>query len=176
MNASAFLLLLLQLPFMLRCFFSISSVLLRPLWKLHWNKYDRTMAGWTFVFIRQMWAADMVNNYNLGIQQRRGSRMLVITSKGVVAAAWACRSCVCFFLHAPVHLKRISKGSFQYFQYCELEDFPFQHLHFITHVRACVLEGERGRKKESGGAKEKRRSRTGCLPESALLSTKGKWN
>lgn len=53
---------------------------------------------------------------------------------------------VCYFLHAPVHLKHISKGSFQYFQYCELEDFPFQHLHFITHVRACVLE-EKERKK-----------------------------
>lgn len=44
-------------------------------------------------------------------------------------------------------------GSFQYFQYCEWEDFPFQHLHFITHVCACVCVGGRagwgGREKKN---------------------------
>lgn len=63
---------------------------------------------------------------------------------------------VCYFLHAPVHLKRISKGSFQYFQYCELEDFPFQHLHFITHVRACVLEEKEGGKKRKWQSKREK--------------------
>lgn len=47
---------------------------------------------------------------------------------------------VCYLLYAPVHLKHISKGSFQYIQYCVWEDFLFQHLHFITHICTCVLE------------------------------------
>lgn len=47
---------------------------------------------------------------------------------------------VSYFLYVPVHLKHISKGSFQYSQYCESEDFLFQHLHFITHVSTGILE------------------------------------
>lgn len=47
---------------------------------------------------------------------------------------------VCYFLYVPAHLKNISKGSFQYSQYCESEDLLFQHLHFITHVSTCVWE------------------------------------
>lgn len=78
---------------------------------------------------------------------------------------------VCYFLHAPVHLKHISKGSFQYSQYCESEDFLFQHLHFITQVCTCVLEEKKMEKKE-----QKRHSQIGYLLESGLVSTKGKWN
>lgn len=76
---------------------------------------------------------------------------------------------VCYFLYAPVHLKHISKGSFQYSQYCELEDFLFLHLHFITHVCTCVLE-------EKNVKKRKRHLQIGYLLESGPMSTKGKWN
>lgn len=77
---------------------------------------------------------------------------------------------VCYFLYAPVHLKHISKGSFQYSQYCEPEDLLFQHLHFITHVYTCVLGEKKTYKKRKG------HSQIGYLLKSVLMSTKGKWN
>lgn len=118
----------------------------------------------------------MVNNYNL--QGSTGERKpnAVVTSKGVVVWCTSVQAlAVCYFLAMSlVHLQRISMGCFQYFQYCEWEDFPFLHLRFITHVCACVCVCVAGRGWLSG--REKERSRTGCLPESGLLSTKGKWN
>lgn len=82
----------------------------------------------------------MVNNYNLQGSTEERKWNAVVTSKRVVVWCMSVQVlAVCYFLSMRrVHLKHISMGSFQYFQYCEWEDFPFQHLHFITHVCACV--------------------------------------
>lgn len=92
----------------------------------------------------------MVNNYNLQGSTEERKPNVVVTSKGVVV--W-CTSvqvlAVCYFLPmSRVHLQRISMGSFQYFQYCEWEDFPFRHLHFITQVCACVWGERQGEEKK----------------------------
>ena len=120
----------------------------------------------------------MVNNYDLRIRQRRGSRMLSEELQREKYAAWACGSSASVISSMRQCTSSISaRGLFNISQYCESEDFLFQHLHFITHVCTCVSEeGEenththRERKKERKG---RGRSQIGCLPESLLMSTKG---
>lgn len=82
----------------------------------------------------------MVNNYNLESSSVERKPNAAITSKEVVVWCTGMQvlAVIYFLPMSRVHLQCISMGSFQYFQYCEWEDFPFQHLHFITHSCACV--------------------------------------
>lgn len=113
--------------------------IVRPV-KLNWIEKRPKPWGWTFVFfVRRM----RVNNYDedeccQNFKGRRGCTSVLVLA-------------VCYFFYAPVHLKHISKGSFQYSQYCEAEDFLFQppsfhHTSSHRYWRRWILEEEKKKK------------------------------
>lgn len=119
----------------------------------------------TSVFVRRMWAVVMVNNYDLRLQQTRGSRMLSELQREKKLHERAGPWCLLFPLCAGA-LQAYQQGVFSIHSILWARRLPVPTPSFhYSHLHMC-----------SGGEKRLTKTQMRHLLDSGLMSTKGKWN
>lgn len=140
------------------------EIALNRIWPKHY--------GWTFVFIRRMWATVMVNNYDLGIQQRRGSRMLSELQREKSLHERAGPWCLLFPLCAGAP-QAYQQKVFSILSILWVRGLPVPTPSFHYSSLHMCIGGERKTYKKK---QRKGHSQIRYLLESVPVSTKGKWN